>query len=157
MIKIISALLVLTILSSCATLTGSRTYKVHINSNIEGAKITVESVGTYTTPVVVKLRGRLSYKISAEKECYKTNSVSIYGKKRVIPDMPMGGMSTGDISDVFVFGGIVVASAMFLDYISGASYTLPRKVFIKLELEEDFGSEKCRERLNNSVINKKIS
>ncbi len=121
MIKIISALLVLTILSSCATLTGSRTYKVHINSNIEGAKITVESVGTYTTPAFVKLRGRPSYRISAEKECYKTNSVSICGKERMIPGMPMGG-----ISDVFVGG--IFASAMFLDHIGGASYTLPRKV-----------------------------
>ncbi len=135
MIKTISALVICTMLASCATLTGSTKHKVHINSNIEGAKITIEGVGTYTTPAVVKLRGRPSYVITVKKECYKTNTVTIHGKQRAIAG---GGFE------------VIHPITMFIDHIGGAAYTLPRKVFIKLELEEDFHSDECRQNLKKS-------
>ena len=79
----------------------------------------------------MKLRGRPSYVITAKKECYKTNTVTIYGKERAIA------------------GGYPIT--MFIDHIGGAAYTLPRKVFIKLELEDDFSGDECQQNLKKSL------
>ena len=132
MTKLLSTLITLTALTSCATLTGPTTHQVKIDSNITGATVTVEGAGTYTTPTVVSLKGQSSYIVTAEKACYKSNSSSINGEPRIL---------AGVVGNIFNFTGVV---GIAIDYFDGAFFKMPQETYINLTLDEDSENAKCK-------------
>lgn len=125
--KVIPLLVILLILlSSCATLiTGTRD-TVSLSTVPEGAKVILKSVdGLYReekiTPAIFTIPSDNTYIVTIEMEGYKT--------KEIILEKKVSGWVIGNI----FLGGII---GLAVDFISGGAYTHDKAISVELEKEK---------------------
>lgn len=130
--KSLFSALALSVVSSCATLTGPTTHQIKFETNVPNATIRVEGSGEYTSPAIIAVKGKSSYSVIAEKQCYRTNSTVINGEPRIL---------AGVVGNIFNFTGFL---GMAVDYFDGAFFKMPQQSYISLQLNEDSDNPKCK-------------
>jgi hypothetical protein len=109
----IAAIIAVSLLSGCATVTRGTTQDVAVDSTPQGATVTTTGGATYTTPAVLKLKRNHSHRIDFAKQGYVSES------RHVTPSIGGGG-AAGMAGNILV-GGIIGAA---VDAGSGAMYDL---------------------------------
>jgi len=119
--------IVLIFTSGCATLTTGRYQKVPVDSNPQGANVTVSSGYHDVTPCSFDLQRNQCHIIKISKEGYKTSEVTL---KQTI---------CGSTAGNAIIGGLI---GLGIDTMSGACFKLiPEKVFVNLEPLDQKGQE----------------
>ena len=124
MIKKIAFIALSVFATSCATLTGPSTQSVAINSNVKGAVIKIDGQEYGQTPTVLNLKGKSSYLLTVEKQCYAPKTQTINGEVRIL---------AGVVGNIFNLTGVI---GFGVDYFSGALFKLPSQQTIELNSVE---------------------
>ena len=118
MIRVLLALITLTIVSGCATVVKGTTQTIPVNSDPTGAEVVVNNNVLGITPTEIKLKRKKDHQIMIRKEGY--NSVTMPILKSV------GGAVWGNI----LAGGLI---GWGVDATSGAQYNLsPETIYVTL-------------------------
>lgn len=111
---------VLLLATSCATITKDGESFVNIQSNVEGATVSVDGFKKGKTPVTFVLENDKSYLIQVEKEGYEPQNFRISKKIRW----------GAQIADLFLFTGF----ANVIDLVTPNGYELsPTQIYVELE------------------------
>lgn len=118
MIRVLLALITLTIVSGCATVVKGTTQSIPVNSDPTGAEVVVNNNVLGTTPTEIKLKRKRDHQVVIRKEGY--TSVTMPVLKSV------GGAVWGNV----LAGGLI---GWGVDATSGAQYNLsPETIFVTL-------------------------
>ena len=124
MIKKLAFIALSVIATSCATITGQSTQNIAINSNVKGAVIKIDGQQYGETPTVLSLKGKSSYLLTVEKQCYAPKTQIINGEVRIL---------AGVVGNIFNLTGLV---GFGVDYFSGALFKLPTQQTVELDSVE---------------------
>ena len=129
MTKLASTLLVFTLisasafLSGCATIVKGTTQVIPVSSDPTGARISVDGAPAGTTPATVTLSRKQNHMIVIEKEGFAPESVAV--------TKSMGGAVAGNI----IAGGLI---GWGVDAMTGAQYNLaPNTISVRLSSKTD--------------------
>jgi PEGA domain len=119
--KILFTAALVTLLASCATITGQGNQAVKINTTPQGADVIIDGQRS-TTPAVVTLKGASGYPIIAKKEGFKDGYGKVNGDVRILPAI---------VGNIFNLTGIIGMAVDF--FATGAAYKLDQEVNIDLK------------------------
>ena len=119
--KVFSTFAVVMILSGCASITGPSKQPVKINSDPQGAQVSVGG-RTVTTPAVVELKGKSEYYVTATKPGYQTGNDVISSEVRILPSV---------VGNILNLTGILGMGVDFLG--TGAAYDLDDEINLELQ------------------------
>ena len=118
MIRVLLALITLTIVSGCATVVKGTTQNIPVNSDPTGAEVVVNNNVLGTTPTEIKLKRKRDHQVVIRKEGYTSVTMPILKS--------VGGAVWGNV----LAGGLI---GWGVDATSGAQYNLsPETIFVTL-------------------------
>jgi len=123
--KTLSVIVIITILSSCASIVSKSSWPLTVNTNPNGAKVEItdkKGVVVYNgnTPATMSLKSGAGF---FAKQSYKVKlTMDGYGEKIIPVECKLNGWYIGNI----VFGGLI--GLLIVDPATGAMYKLDREV-----------------------------